>query len=58
MTSRLAAASDYAEAIQALLGPDAEGFSLNVIVRLMEKWGQETERWSRRGLSGEGYVYD
>ena len=48
---------DYAEALQALLGVDAKGFSPNVIVRLKEKWGQEYEEWSRRDLSDEEYVY-
>jgi len=48
---------DYPEALQALLGKDAKGFSPNVIVRLKEKWGQEYEEWSRRNLSGEEYVY-
>ena len=48
---------DYSEALQALLGKDAKGFSPNVIVRLKEKWGQEYEEWSRRDLSGEEYVY-
>ena len=57
MTILLAAASGYAEALPALLGPDAEGFSLNVIVRLVEKWGQETERRSRRDLSGDEAIY-
>lgn len=48
---------DYSEALQALLGKDAKGFSPNVIVRLKEKWGQEYEEWSRRELSDEEYVY-
>lgn len=34
---------DYAEALQASRGQDAEGFSPNVVVRLKEKWGQEYE---------------
>ncbi len=33
---------DYAEALQALLGPDAKGLSPNVMVRLKEKWGRST----------------
>ena len=48
---------DYPEALQALLGKDAKGFSPNVVVRLKEKWGHEYEEWSRRDLSGEEYVY-
>ena len=46
---------DYAEALQALLGPDAKGLSPNVMVRLKEKWGQEYEEWSRRDLSYEAF---
>jgi Transposase, Mutator family len=57
MMSRLAAASDYAEALPALLGPDARGLSPDVIVRLKEKWGQEYRDWSRRDLSGEESIY-
>ena len=48
---------DYSEALQSLIGQDANGFSPNVVVRLKEKWGQEYEEWSRRDLSGEEYVY-
>jgi putative transposase len=48
---------DLPEALQALLGQDATGFSPNVVVRLKEKWGQEYEEWSRRDLSGEEFVY-
>ena len=33
---------DYSEALQALLGKDAKGFSPNVIVRLKEKWARST----------------
>ena len=48
---------DHPEALQALLGQDAKGFSPNVIVRLKEKWGQEYEECSRLDLSGEEYFY-
>lgn len=48
---------DFPEALQALLGVDAKGFSPNVVVRLKEKWGTEYEEWSRRDLSNEEYVY-
>lgn len=48
---------DYSEALQALIGQDAKGFSPNVVVRLKDKWGQEYEEWSRRDLSNEEYVY-
>gem|GEM_PF-3163057 len=49
------ATGDYAEALPALLGPDARGLSPDVIVRLKEKWGQgvpgmEPSRPLRRGV--------
>jgi putative transposase len=48
---------DFSEALQALLGKDAPNLSANVIVRLKEKWFEEYEAWSRRGLSGKHYLY-
>lgn len=48
---------DFSEALQSLVGPDAGGFSANVVVRLKEQWGQEYDSWSRRDLSGKHYVY-
>ena len=51
------ATGDHAEALPALLGPDARGLSPNVIVGLKEKWGQEYRDWSRRDLSGEESIY-
>jgi len=48
---------DFAEALQALVGEQAKGFSANVVVKLKEKWSQEYEEWSKRALSGKQYVY-
>jgi transposase-like protein len=48
---------DFAEALQALLGPDAPGLSPNVIVKLKEQWGQEYDTWMKRELSAKKYVY-
>lgn len=48
---------DFTDALQALVGPDAAGFSPNVVVRLKEKWSQEYDIWSRRDLSEKHYVY-
>lgn len=48
--------SDYAAALQSLLGIDAKGLSPNVLVRLKETWGQEFKEWCRRDLFGEEYV--
>jgi len=48
---------DFSEALQALIGPDATGFSPNVVVRLKEQWSQEYDTWCQRDLSGKQYVY-
>jgi len=48
---------DFQEALQSLLGEDAQGIGPNVIVRLKEKWGQEYETWCRRDLTGKQYIY-
>ena len=48
---------DFSEALQSLIGPDAGGFSANVVVRLKEQWSQEYDTWSKRDLSGKHYVY-
>ena len=48
---------DFSDALQALLGPDASGFSANVVVRLKEQWSQEYDTWSQRDLTGKHYVY-
>lgn len=48
---------DFSEALQALVGPDAAGFSANVVVRLKEQWSQEYDAWCRRDLSEKQYVY-
>lgn len=48
---------DFSEALQSLVGPEASGFSANVVVRLKEQWSQEYDTWSKRDLSGKQYVY-
>ncbi len=48
---------DFSEALQSLIGPNASGFSANVVVRLKEQWSQEYDTWSKRDLSGKQYVY-
>lgn len=48
---------DFSEALQSLVGPDAGGFSANVVVRLKEQWSQEYDTWSRRDLTGKQYAY-
>jgi transposase-like protein len=48
---------DFSEALQTLLGEQAQGLSPNVIVRLKEQWTTEYEEWNRRDLTAKQYVY-
>jgi transposase-like protein len=48
---------DFAEALAALLGPDAPGLSAATISRLKESWQGELAAWQGRDLTGKRYVY-
>jgi len=48
---------DFPEALQALLGPGAEGLSATNICRLKRTWEEDWKQWSRRDLTGKRYVY-
>ena len=48
---------DFAEALSALLGPNAGGLSASTITRLKEVWADEHARWLKRDLSAKRYVY-
>jgi transposase-like protein len=48
---------DFEEAIPALLGTDAAGFSPSTITRLTRVWQEEHKGWSKRPLKGKEYVY-
>jgi transposase-like protein len=48
---------DFAEALQAILGPDAPGLSATTITRLKAAWEDEFAAWSQRSLAGKRYVY-
>jgi transposase-like protein len=48
---------DFAEALQALVGPDAPGLSASTITRLKSAWEQEFKDWQHRSLEGRRYVY-
>ena len=48
---------DFSEALQALLGPEAEGLSATTITRLKGVWEREYQAWSGRSLKGKQYVY-
>ena len=48
---------DFAEALAALLGPDAGGLSASIVARLTEVWADEHAHWLKRDLSARHYVY-
>jgi transposase-like protein len=48
---------DFAEALQALLGPDAPGLSAATVTRLKAAWEDEHQAWAKRSLAGKHYVY-
>lgn len=48
---------DFPEALQALLGQNARGFSATTVVRLKQMWEQEFRGWRNRSLGGKRYVY-
>ena len=48
---------DFAEAFQALLGPEAPGLSPAPISRLKQSWQEELTQWQGRSLRGKRYVY-
>ena len=48
---------DFAEALSALLGPNAGGLSASTIARLKEVWADEHARWLKRDLWVKRYVY-
>ena len=47
----------FAEALTALLGPEAPGLSAVTVRRLTESWQEEHERWRQRDLSARRYAY-
>jgi putative transposase len=48
---------DFSEALQALVGPRADGLSASTVTRLKQAWEQEYDDWSKRSLEGKEYVY-
>ena len=48
---------DFAEALAALLGPDAGGLSASTVARLTEVWADQHTHWLKRDLSARHYVY-
>jgi putative transposase len=48
---------DFSEALEALIGPEAAGFSATTITRLLKVWQEEYQAWRKRSLEGKDYVY-
>jgi putative transposase len=48
---------DFSQALAALIGVDAPGFSASTVTRLKETWEGEYTAWSTRDLAGKNYVY-
>jgi transposase-like protein len=48
---------DFSEALEALIGPEAAGFSASTITRLLKVWQEEYQVWRQRSLEGKDYVY-
>lgn len=48
---------DFQEALQSLLGHQAENLSPGVISRLKARWIEEYKQWSQRSLENKHYVY-
>lgn len=48
---------DFADALQAIVGPGAKGLSANVVVKLKDAWAEEFEAWGRRQFGDEEFVY-
>jgi putative transposase len=48
---------DFSEALEALLGSKAAGFSATTITRLLKVWQEEYKAWRKRSLAGKEYVY-
>lgn len=48
---------DFSDALAALVGTDAPGFSAATVSRLKSTWQQDLDQWQKRDLSGKRYVY-
>lgn len=48
---------DMAEALQALVGPEAAGLSAKTVERLKHVWIDEFKEWNQRSLQDKHYVY-
>jgi transposase-like protein len=48
---------DFSDALVALVGPNAAGFSASTVTRLKEVWQDEFGEWNQRSLEDKQYVY-
>ena len=48
---------DFSEALKALLGPAAAGFSSTTITHLLKMWQDEYRVWRKRSLESRDYAY-
>ena len=48
---------DMAEALEALVGPEAKGLSAKTVERLKNTWANEFKDWNTRSLQDKRYVY-
>ena len=48
---------DFAEALEALLGPNAKGLSAKTITRLKADWWKDYEVWQKRDLGTRRFLY-
>ena len=48
---------DFRDALSALLGDGAPGFSPSVVTRLVSAWQSEYDEWKKRPLAERDYVY-
>ncbi len=45
------------QALQVLVGPDANGLSASTVSRLKKEWGDEYKTWSQKKLENENWIY-
>jgi putative transposase len=48
---------DMAQALQPLVGPQAQGLSASVVTRLIRQWEEDFRQWQQRSLAERTYVY-
>jgi len=49
--------NDFAQALSAILGKEADGLSATTVVRLKRQWEEQYREWAKRDLSDKEYVY-